>query len=164
MPIVRLSRPCLFVSLVCATIPTLFVVLIASSRWDSLFWLLPLRPKFDTHVASGNVYNSSNYTSSVSVEHDSFGSPSFPLSITESVQNNNAVYPRLHIQTTREERVETAKKQLIRLESVRHLLFDGEDLNRDMMKRLQNYLRRAEFEEDYTPPRVCADHRRWCIF
>lgn len=74
-----------------------------------------------------------------------------------TVSNNNATYPRLpSSRLSLSEYVEHAKIQLKRIESVRNILFNGTDLNEDMVIRLISYLRRAESDDNYVPPKVCS--------
>jgi hypothetical protein len=74
-----------------------------------------------------------------------------PLTIT----NNKATYPRLSsIGLSHSDYVNQAKIQLQRIESVRSILFNGTDLNDGMITRLVSYLRRAESDKNYVPPKV----------
>jgi len=87
-----------------------------------------------------------------SVEHPT-PTPDQPLPLT--ITNNKATYPRLSLSgLSHSEYVNQAKVQLQRLESVRSILFNGTDLNDGMMARLISYLRRAESDKNYVPPKV----------
>jgi hypothetical protein len=73
-----------------------------------------------------------------------------------AITNNNATYPRLHFQQPHSEYAIQAKLILERFRSRRKMLFDGavQELNNEMMDRLDELLLRAESDENYVPPKV----------
>ncbi|KAF9535474.1 hypothetical protein CPB83DRAFT_14206 [Crepidotus variabilis] len=158
MSILKRSRTSLIITLACTILPTLLLVYhFSSTRWETPLFRLP-----DMQLP---VYPTGSSASDIERPIDAIlpvyelPNPSPPN--REPIRNNKAVYPRLQLTNPSPGVYDVAQKHLNRLESTRHLLFDGSDFNREAMKKLENYLRRAVSEETYTPPKVVLTSWHW---
>ena len=134
---------------------TIFIACIFLLIETSLFNDTVKFPSFRPFSGKSSTFHDPTLVNVSSVEHPT-SDQALPLTIT----NNKATYPRLSsIGLSHSEYVNQAKIQLQRIESVRSILFNGTDLNDGMIERLISYLRRAESDKNYVPPKV----RSYCI-
>ena len=155
MALLKLTRCRLIAFISCAILPTFllsyFIQVSQAEHFLSFPSFLTLSGKF------GPLPESPLPTSSHPLLSTAIESPS-TASVPNSITNNHATYPRLSLTGSRYEYAQQARVTLQRLESVQDTLFDGSGLNDDMMARLISYLKRAESDQNYVPPKVPHFH------
>ena len=138
MAILKLTRTRVALIVVCAVLPTLF--------------LLPLEQfKLSPHSFSLTTFDPPIKPNEAVLE----APIPPPIPPTLPITNNNATYPRSILGRNHSEYATEAQQQLARLEDIKDKLSEGRSLNAGQLDRLLAYLRKAETDSEYIPPRVC---------
>ncbi|KIM37567.1 glycosyltransferase family 18 protein [Hebeloma cylindrosporum] len=141
-----MGRTRIGVLVVCGIIPTLFLLSLQALRLSSHSFNLPFFRK---------------HTVSQVTEAGPLIPPSTSSTNPHAITNNNATYPRINLNGDYLSYRAQARAQLARIEAHGETLFNGEDWNKWQMEQLVAYLRKAETEVDYVPPRVVLTSWHW---